>query len=704
MAQLVVKILSDLSQFHTDLQNNTKQLRNFGKGLTDIGQTMSLGISAPIIGIGIASATMSTELNKGMANVATLIPNATERVLELKSGVQALAIEVGTGTKDISGGLYEVISTFGDTADTLDILRINAIAAKAGLATTEEALGLTAAVTKGYGDTTKEAVQHAADLGFMAVNLGQTTFPELAASIGHVVPIAQALGVTQEELFAQMATLTGVTGSTAEVTTQLRATFQAILKPSEEMQGAMAKVAYELDQQGQLAGGPLVDNWKRLGEQHSAAVEQFHAMTARLNEMTAAGQTNTAEFKLLTKQTAEVKSTLKPMADAVDEAAGALGQNIIQSVGAADAIRLLNDTFGGNSLAAGKAWSSVEALTAVLALSGSQAESYTEKYAAMTDVVGTTDQAFQDQTQTVNKNGFEMEVLQAKVEVMMQKLGDGLGPAISIVLDKLSPMVDLLIGAADGFSKMDPVQQTVIVGIFALVAAIGPLLVIAGTLITSFTTVTAAMGAITAAGPLMGAAMTLMLGPVGLIILAVAGLVAGLVILWNTNEDFRNAVTGIWEFISAAFIGALDFIKLAFEDFPEFQRRAWEMAIGLTKAYINTYIKLVNWFLDQINNLHIDVPKVELPGGGSVGGFAIDLPDIPKIPELAAGGIALRSTLARIGEDGPEAVVPLNSATLAGLGGDRPIQIIVNHPSGDIEFRRSVVSALREARSEGARI
>jgi hypothetical protein len=301
----------------------------------------------------------------------------------------------------------------------------------------------------------------------------------------------------------------------------------------------------------------------------------------------------------------------------------------------------------------------VEALTAVMALSGSQAESYAEKLAAMGDVTGTTEEAFYEQTQTINQNGFEMEQLQAKAEVLLQKLGDGLAPAIGKVIDVLMPLIDLVIGAADGFSKMDEGQQLVIVGVLAVIASIGPLLVVVGTLITTVAGVVAAWGTIVTLAPIVGAAFTVLLGPVGLIILAIAGITAAVLILWTTNEDFRNAVTGIWDGISAAFLGALDLIKLAFEDFPEFQRRAWEAVISLTKAYVNTYIKIINFFIDQLNKLQIDVPKVELPGGGSVGGFTIDLPNIPSIPELARGALALRPTLAMFGEAGPEAAVPL---------------------------------------------
>ncbi|MCO1599752.1 phage tail tape measure protein [Desulfosporosinus nitroreducens] len=44
--------------------------------------------------------------------------------------------------------------------------------------------------------------------------------------------------------------------------------------------------------------------------------------------------------------------------------------------------------------------------------------------------------------------------------------------------------------------------------------------------------------------------------PIGIIITAVAGLVAGLVVLWNTNEGFRTAVIGMWETIKTT-VGAV---------------------------------------------------------------------------------------------------------------------------------------------------
>lgn len=207
-----------------------RTLAQAGQGFTKAGMA-TLPLSAGLAAVGVAGIKASTDLNAAMANVATLIPNNVERVKELKSAVQDLAVDFGKSTGDLTGGLYQVISAFGDTNDTVKVLEINARAATAGLATTLDAINLTSAVTKGYGDTSAAAVQHVSDLAFQTVKLGATTFPELAASIGRVTPLAAALRVTQEELFGVMATGSGVTGTVAEVSTQLRGVLQSLMAP-----------------------------------------------------------------------------------------------------------------------------------------------------------------------------------------------------------------------------------------------------------------------------------------------------------------------------------------------------------------------------------------------------------------------------------------------------------------------------------------
>ena len=217
---------------HDDALDRSEQ--RYGKMAKAAGLAVA-GIAGALVAAGAKAFGMSNEFNAAMANVGSLIPGNTKRVVELKGAVQDLAIEVGAGTKDIAAGLYQTESAFGDNADTVKILEINAKAAKAGVASVSDAIALTSAVTKGYGDTTAGAVQHAADLAALTVRLGQTTFPELASSIGLVTPLTASLKVSQEELFAVMATGTGVTGGASEVATQLRGVMQSLMAPTADV-------------------------------------------------------------------------------------------------------------------------------------------------------------------------------------------------------------------------------------------------------------------------------------------------------------------------------------------------------------------------------------------------------------------------------------------------------------------------------------
>lgn len=78
------------------------------------------------------------------------------------------------------------------------------------------------------------------------------------------------------------------------------------------------------------------------------------------------------------------------------------------------------------------------------------------------------------------------------------------------------------------------------------------------------------------------------------------------------------------------------------------------------KETINSIIDIINGFINKVNSMKINVPLVNLPLGGSVGGYSIGMPQIPNIPLLAEGGIFDRPGTAIIAEAGAEAVLPIS--------------------------------------------
>lgn len=433
-------IIAGVDNFSKTFEQASGKMKKIGAGMSTVGKAMTAGITLPVIGAGFAAMKFSNDINAAMANVQSL-GLATDRVKELKTNVQDLAVKTGKSTVLISQGLYDMISAFGDSADTAKLLEINVKASAAGLSTVQDAIALTSAVSKGYGDTSAKAVQKVSDLAFQTVKLGQTTFPELAQSMGRVVPLANALGVSQEELFSVFATATGVTGKAADVSTQFRGVLQALMAPSDKMKQLMQAFG--------IANGEAMIKQKGL-----AGSVQFIVEKAKQAKMP------------------------------------------------------LQELIG-----------SIEGQTVAMALAGSQSSVWADKMNQMKSAMGATDQAFKDQTQGINKVGFKFQQMQQKLTVFMEKLGDAIAPIVGKLIDALSPVIDVI-------SSMSPEIMIAVSAFAALLATIGPILVIGAQLISAFSTISVAVGAV-------GGVMAIILNPITLVGAAILALIGYIAVLAN---------------------------------------------------------------------------------------------------------------------------------------------------------------------------
>lgn len=148
----------------------------------------------------------------------------------------------------------------------------------------------------------------------------------------------------------------------------------------------------------------------------------------------------------------------------------------------------------------------------------------------------------------------QLTILKSQLEELAISFGELLMPAIRAVVSKVQAFVDKL-------NSMSDAQRETILKVAALVAAIGPLLLILGKTISTVGTamkgfaklgkgILSLSGKVKSAGGVLGVlknAFTALTGPVGIVIAAIAALVAAFVHLWQTNEEFRNKITAIWE-------------------------------------------------------------------------------------------------------------------------------------------------------------
>jgi len=309
-APIKVPILSQ-DKWTKDFNRLHQSFAAMGATVTKAGSVLTRSITLPVAVAGFASLKMAKDFNTAMANVGTLIPDQTQRLQDLKSELLDLSKVTATNERELAeGGLYQTISAFGDSTETMGRLAVVAKAARAGVSTTAESLNLLSAVTKGYGDTSEKAVQKAADLSFETVRLGQTTFPELAATMGSVIPLADKLGLSQEKLFGQFATLTGVTGNTAEVATQIKSLLGAFIKPTSDMEKLAKKYGSAVAMVQKLGfEKTLAELQKATGGQAEKFGELIHRKEALI-----------ALFALTGKQS----DTLKQKTEAMTRASGAL--------------------------------------------------------------------------------------------------------------------------------------------------------------------------------------------------------------------------------------------------------------------------------------------------------------------------------------------------------------------------------------------
>ncbi len=90
----------------------------------------------------------------------------------------------------------------------------------------------------------------------------------------------------------------------------------------------------------------------------------------------------------------------------------------------------------------------------------------------------------------------------------------------------------------------------------------------------------------------------------GIIISAVAGLVAVFMYFWNTNEGFRNFFIGAWEAIKNAVGVAVEWIKGALATMGDFFSTVWEgIKVGVAAVvdfFTNTVAPMFMWFYENV--------------------------------------------------------------------------------------------------------
>jgi len=117
----------------------------------------------------------------------------------------------------------------------------------------------------------------------------------------------------------------------------------------------------------------------------------------------------------------------------------------------------------------------------------------------------------------------------------------------------------------DWFTGLDPKWQKTILGATGLAAALGPVLIVVGKVIT-------VIGAVVAA-------LSIKIIIIAAVVAAIAGLVTWFIKAWNTNEEFRERVMEIWEHIKEFGIEIWGILKETLSEIWEALQETFQMVL-----------------------------------------------------------------------------------------------------------------------------
>lgn len=695
------------------LENINKELDKtkidkFSEGLGKVGDKAGKisnrmkPASIAITGIGTAMGYSEMKFEDGVANINTLLDDSSH--LEgYKNKIIEISNDTGKELNDITDGMYTCISSIGDGGkETEKIFETMANSAKAGGAETNDAVALISAGMKGYNQVNDETAKKISDLAFQTAKLGVTTFPEMASSMKPLFPLSSTLNISMQELFGSMATLTGVTGNTAEVSTQMKAVFSNLIKPTTDMDKLIKKYGY--------SNGQAMIKAKGLTGVLQILQKETGGQSDKLGKLFSSTEALTAVTALTGTQFDNFKDKTKAMNDALGSTDKAL-EKINNTTG--------NDFRTSINMAKNSLVGFGEILAPFISIGAKVLSTLTKGLLGLS---------------TGQKKlivGFGATFVGVNI------LLGGLSKLSKGIKDNIKFTKDMIKVTKNGVSKLKDFgkatkEGTNIVGKFGKGVISGTKTVANFTKAIILNTASGvkngaiwvgnkvkmlayktAQLAVTGATKAMtlaqkGLNIVMAMNPIVLVIGLLVALGATSVILYNKCEWFRNGVNNVWSSITSTFtkfdnfftgiftkdwtenlgllgvplnsflgtVGAIwNGVKSIFNGILTFLHGVftgnWEEIFqglgdivksifgtigGVIKAPINAAISGINWVISKINTISFDVPSW-IPGiGGSH--FGINL---PTIPALAEGGIVTKATMALVGEGKEhEAVIPLS--------------------------------------------
>lgn len=293
---------------------------------------LAIGAVAAFATISAQAYTMSKNFEQAMKEVETISSATQNNFKGISQSVFELSKITPDGPEKLANAYYQIVSAGFDGAEGLKLLETAAKSAVAGVTDTLTAADGITTVLNAF-KIEAENSNEVADILFKTVQLGKTTFAELAANLSTVAPIAAASNIPFQEIAAAVASLTKQGVPTAQAMTQIRSAiistnevlgdgwtntlnlqeaFQLLYKEAEgsqtkltEMVGRVEAVSAILGVAGKNADGAAKD-LEAMADAAGASTDAFDRMAS----------SNVNQIEILRNR---IRATTKGIGDAVLE-------------------------------------------------------------------------------------------------------------------------------------------------------------------------------------------------------------------------------------------------------------------------------------------------------------------------------------------------------------------------------------------------
>ena len=279
-------ITADIAGLKKGLNQAQGSLDQFSSKAKAAGKAMTMKVTAPLVGAGVAAAKMAGDFEFSMTQIESLVGRSAEEVAQLKTNVLGLAGETGRAPKELADAMFFITSAGLDAEAATAALEMSAKAAAVGMGETVVVADAVTNAMNSYGMSADQAA-FATDVLAKTVEQGKASAEDLAPQIGRLTPMAAELGIGFDQVGGALAFLTRRSGDASQSTTGLMGAMKALLKPSTGARDLMEEVGFSLEDFRSVAERDFLTAMKQMrdaleanGHEMSAVIEDVTGMNA----------------------------------------------------------------------------------------------------------------------------------------------------------------------------------------------------------------------------------------------------------------------------------------------------------------------------------------------------------------------------------------------------------------------------------------